>query len=40
MAGLINASLNLTEIPKDRIVKGKKGQYINEVRNRFRVRGW
>jgi|TARA_R100001510_G_C7596014_1_gene164100 hypothetical protein len=29
MAGLINASLNLTEIPKDRIVKGKKGQYIN-----------
>jgi len=29
MAGLVNASLNLTEIPKDKIVEGKKGKYIN-----------
>jgi hypothetical protein len=29
MAGLINASLNLSEIPKDALIPGKKGKYIN-----------
>lgn len=29
MAGIINASLNLQGIPKDKIVDGKKGKYIN-----------
>lgn len=31
MAGIIKASINLTEIPKDKIVAGKKGQYLNII---------
>jgi hypothetical protein len=33
MAGIVKASIDLTKIPKDKIVKGKKGQYINIVVN-------
>jgi hypothetical protein len=28
MAGIINASINLNAIPKDKIVQGKKGKYL------------
>ena len=28
MAGIIKTSINLTAIPKDRIIEGKKGKYI------------
>jgi hypothetical protein len=28
MAGIINGSINLSMIPKDKIIKGKKGQYL------------
>lgn len=28
MAGIINASINLSEIPKNRIIDGKKGKYL------------
>jgi len=28
MAGIVNASINLSEIPKDKIIKGKKGEYL------------
>ena len=27
MAGIIKTSINLTEIPKDKIIEGKKGKY-------------
>ena len=27
MAGIIKGSINLSEIPKDKIVEGKKGKY-------------
>jgi len=33
MAGIVKASIDLTKIPKDKIIKGKKGQYINVVVN-------
>lgn len=33
MAGIVKASIDLTKIPKDKIIKGKKGQYINIVVN-------
>ena len=29
MASIIKASINLTNVPKDRIIVGKKGKYIN-----------
>ena len=29
MAKLIGASINLAKIPKDAIIKGEKGQYVN-----------
>lgn len=29
MSGLVNFSLDLSKLPKDKIIKGKKGQYIN-----------
>lgn len=29
MSALINFSLDLSKLPKDKIIKGKKGQYIN-----------
>ena len=29
MAGIIKASIDLTKIPKEKIVDGKKGKYIN-----------
>ena len=29
MSGLINASINLEKIEKSKIIKGKKGSYIN-----------
>jgi hypothetical protein len=29
MASIINASINLNEIPKHKIVDGKKGKYLN-----------
>jgi hypothetical protein len=29
MAGIINASINLSDIPKDKIIDGKKGKYLN-----------
>ena len=28
MAGIIKTSINLTEIPKDKIIEGKKGKYL------------
>ena len=28
MASIINASINLNEIPKDKIIDGKKGKYL------------
>lgn len=28
MAGIIQASINLNEIPKDKIINGKKGKYL------------
>ena len=28
MAGIIKASINLSEIPKDKIITGKKGKYL------------
>ena len=28
MAGIIKGSINLSEIPKDKIIEGKKGKYI------------
>ena len=28
MAGIIKGSINLAEIPKDKIIEGKKGKYI------------
>ena len=28
MAGIIKASINLSEIPKDKIIVGKKGKYL------------
>lgn len=28
MAGIINASINLNEIPKSKIIDGKKGKYL------------
>ena len=28
MASIINASINLSSIPKDKIIPGKKGQYL------------
>lgn len=28
MASIINASINLSEIPKDKIISGKKGKYL------------
>lgn len=31
MAGIIKGSINLTEIPKDKIIEGKKGKYLNVV---------
>ena len=31
MAGIIKGSINLTEIPKDKIIEGKKGKYLNIV---------
>jgi hypothetical protein len=29
MSALVNFSLDLSRLPKDKIIKGKKGQYIN-----------
>lgn len=29
MAGIINLSINLADLPKEKMVKGKKGTYIN-----------
>ena len=29
MAGIIKTSINLSNIPKDKIITGKKGKYIN-----------
>ena len=29
MSALVNFSLDLSKLPKDKIIKGKKGQYIN-----------
>jgi len=29
MASIISASINLNEIPKDKIIKGAKGSYLN-----------
>ena len=31
MAGIVKGSIDLTKIPKDRIVEGKKGKYLNVV---------
>ena len=28
MAGIIKGSINLSEIPKDKIIEGKKGKYL------------
>ena len=28
MAGIIKTSINLANIPKDRIIEGKKGKYL------------
>jgi hypothetical protein len=28
MAGIVKASINLDNIPKDKIIKGKKGKYL------------
>tara|TARA_R110000823_G_C15941006_1_gene500482 strand:+ start:3108 stop:3419 length:312 start_codon:yes stop_codon:yes gene_type:complete len=28
MAGIINGSINLSDIPKDKIIDGKKGKYL------------
>ena len=28
MAGIIKGSINLSEIPKDKIIAGKKGKYL------------
>ena len=28
MAGIIKASINLSAIPKDKIIEGKKGKYL------------
>ena len=28
MAGIINTSINLTMIPKDKVIQGKKGKYL------------
>ena len=28
MAGIITGSINLSEIPKDKIINGKKGKYL------------
>ena len=28
MASIIKASINLSEIPKDKIIEGKKGKYL------------
>ena len=33
MAGIIKASIDLTKIPKEKIIDGKKGKYINIVVN-------
>jgi len=33
MAGIVKASIDLTKIPKEKIVDGKKGKYINIVLN-------
>tara|TARA_B100001939_G_C16932179_1_gene614369 strand:- start:636 stop:947 length:312 start_codon:yes stop_codon:yes gene_type:complete len=33
MAGILKASINLTAIPKDKIIEGKKGKYIPIVIN-------
>ncbi len=29
MAGIVKGSIDLTKVPKDRIIHGKKGKYIN-----------
>mgnify|MGYP000209280885 CR=1 FL=1 len=29
MAGIIKTSINLSEIPKEKIINGKKGKYLN-----------
>ena len=29
MAGIVKGSIDLTKVPKDRIIVGKKGKYIN-----------
>lgn len=31
MAGIVKGSIDLTKIPKDKIVEGKKGKYLNVV---------
>ena len=28
MAGIVKGSINLSEIPKDKIIEGKKGKYL------------
>lgn len=33
MAGILKASINLSEIPKDKIIEGKKGKYLPIVIN-------
>lgn len=33
MAGIVKASIDLTKIPKEKIINGKKGKYINIVVN-------
>ena len=31
MAGIIKGSINLSEIPKDKIIEGKKGKYSTNI---------
>tara|TARA_B100000424_G_C22934196_1_gene497021 strand:+ start:1034 stop:1339 length:306 start_codon:yes stop_codon:yes gene_type:complete len=31
MAGIVKTSINLDKIPKDKIIEGKKGRYLNLV---------
>ena len=31
MAGIVKGSIDLTKIPREKIVEGKKGKYLNVV---------
>ena len=39
MAGIIKANINLNNIPKDKIFKGKKSSYLNDEPDQFGNQG-